>query len=123
MLRRFDSHPPSKAAEAEAEHEGGDHDRDRLDVDTEDAKQGALPGELIDQRRKPGEEEQYAQDARPLGKALATVGTVYRQQGRGSSWADCSWNEWAILGRKYYGTLNKECRIAERPKKNLAGFG
>jgi hypothetical protein len=35
-----------------------------------------LPDELIDQRRKPGEEEQYAQDASPLGKALATVGTV-----------------------------------------------
>jgi hypothetical protein len=35
----------------------------------------------------------------------------------------CSCNERAILGRKYYGTLNKECRIAERPKKDLAGFG
>ena len=63
----------SKASEAEAQHEGRDYDGDRLDIHTEDAKQGALPGELIDQRRKAGEKEQYADEARPLRKAIAAA--------------------------------------------------
>lgn len=42
-------------AEAEAEHEDGHDHRDRLDVDSVDGEEDALPHDLVDERRHAGE--------------------------------------------------------------------
>jgi hypothetical protein len=57
-----------EASQSQAQHERGDDDRHRLGVDAKDSEQAALPGQLIDQRRKTGKEEQHAEQANPAGK-------------------------------------------------------
>jgi hypothetical protein len=51
---------------SKTKHEGGDDDRHRLDIDAEDKKQCALPGELIDQGRKPEKKNNTHQHMGPM---------------------------------------------------------
>ena len=66
-----------------------------------------LPGELIDQRRKAGKEEQHAQHARPLREPLAAlcrVGAVVRSRlVMGAGYSVCRAGS---LGKRRYPTLN-----------------
>ena len=52
-----------QAPQAQPHHEGGDDDGHGLDVHAQDAEQGPLPDELVDQRRKAGKEKEDAQNA------------------------------------------------------------
>ena len=47
-----------EAPEPEAQHEATDDNRYRFDIDSEDGKEGALPDNLVQQRRETREEEQ-----------------------------------------------------------------
>ena len=96
----------SEASEAKTEHERGDDNGHRLDVDAEDEEEFALPGELVDQRRKAGEEEQHAQDSRLLRKPKAAPrSTPGRRQSE--AWhASCPLRRAGILGREPYSAVN-----------------
>src|SRR3972149_110324 len=62
------SPPPAPAEQRtgpQPEHEDGHDDRHRLQIDAEQGIQHPLPGDLIDQRGRPGGEEQPEQDCAP----------------------------------------------------------
>src|SRR5262249_43186795 len=97
---------PCQAPEAKAEHERRDDDGHRFDIDAEDEEQRALPGELVDERGKPGDEEQHAEDARLRRKPCAAPRSTAGRCQSEACHAPCPLKRAGMLGREPYPAVN-----------------